>query len=98
MSSRLEHISPPEPVPQITAASEAKPKLLEKYLRGEATQTLSPRQDIPRRDPATKAQLSFAQERMWFLDQLMPGSPVFNVPLAVRLSRPIDRKSTRLNS
>ncbi len=97
MSSRLEQISPPEPVPHITAASEAKRKLLEKYLRGEATQTLSPRQDIPRRDPATKAQLSFAQERMWFLDQLMPGSPVFNVPMAVRLSRPIKLEALQLS-
>ncbi|WP_338270554.1 amino acid adenylation domain-containing protein [Corallococcus caeni] len=34
--------------------------------------------------------LSFAQERLWFIDQLLPGNPLYVMPLAVRLTGTLD--------
>ena len=34
--------------------------------------------------------LSFAQQRLWFLDQLAPGNPFYNIPSNLRMSGPLD--------
>ncbi|HEX7184126.1 MAG TPA: amino acid adenylation domain-containing protein [Thermoanaerobaculia bacterium] len=34
--------------------------------------------------------LSFAQQRLWFFEQLEPGSTLYNIPLALRLGGPLD--------
>ena len=48
---------------------------------------------IPRRDvgvgPADRAPLSFAQERMWYLDQLDPGTPIYNLFNFVEVTGPL---------
>jgi len=37
--------------------------------------------------------LSFAQERLWFLDRLAPGNPRYNVDVLIRLQGALDRQS-----
>ena len=34
--------------------------------------------------------LSFAQQRLWLIDQLEPGSPLYNIPVALRVEGPLD--------
>ncbi|RKH14792.1 amino acid adenylation domain-containing protein [Corallococcus sp. CA053C] len=39
--------------------------------------------------------LSFAQQRLWVIEQLDPGSPVYNMPIALRLSGALDLEALR---
>src|SRR5262245_26538760 len=41
-------------------------------------------------DAARIFPLSFAQQRLWFLDQLAPNSPFYNQSLAMRVMLPLD--------
>jgi len=36
--------------------------------------------------------LSFAQQRLWLIDQLQPGSPLDNMPVALRITGPLDAR------
>ncbi|HKH45137.1 MAG TPA: amino acid adenylation domain-containing protein [Thermoanaerobaculia bacterium] len=52
--------------------------------RASSEQAIEP---VPRDQPLP---LSFAQQRLWFLDRLEPGSPLYNIPLALRAAGPLD--------
>ncbi len=39
--------------------------------------------------------LSFAQQRLWFLDQWAPGNPAYNIPAAIRLTGALRPRALR---
>jgi amino acid adenylation domain-containing protein len=69
--------------------SEKKRTILEALLREQGIgETKLER--IPRRTESGPAPLSFAQQRMWFLDQLEPDSPLYNIHMGVELLGPLN--------
>ncbi|MBW3571399.1 MAG: amino acid adenylation domain-containing protein, partial [Gemmatimonadetes bacterium] len=69
--------------------SEAKRLLLEKRIKGQA-KPAAPRNVIRRVGGGPVYPMSFAQERLWFLDQMEPGNPFYNVAAAVLVSARLD--------
>ncbi|HEU0077431.1 MAG TPA: condensation domain-containing protein, partial [Longimicrobiaceae bacterium] len=60
-----------------TPGAEEKRRLLAQLLKQKAAR-------------ATRFPLSFAQQRLWFLYQFDPASPLYNMPVAFRLHGPLD--------
>ena len=60
---------------------------IETLRRGEEATPVLPLSPAERQGPIP---LSFAQERVWLLERMQPGTPVFNMPLGVRLRGPLD--------
>jgi len=77
---------------RLAGLSPAKLALLERRL---AKRGASNGLTIPRRDPREPDQLSFAQWRLWFLEQLRPDTNTWNTPIAARLSGPLDYRALR---
>lgn len=71
--------------------SQQKQALLEKLLREEGL-TVTTQPAAGRRDGLNQCPLSYAQQRLWFLDQLEPGGAFYNMPVAIRLVGVVDEK------
>jgi amino acid adenylation domain-containing protein len=71
--------------------SPAKQSLLQQRLQGEQPKQLS----ITRRTVRHEFPLSFAQQRLWFIHQLDPSSPAYNIPYIVRLRGNFDHQAVQ---
>ncbi len=63
--------------------------LIERF-KAEHSEKLAPISRIPRDQPLP---LSFAQQRLWFLDQLDPDSPLYNAPWTIRMKGALNRNA-----
>src|SRR2546430_5040781 len=84
---------------RVARLSPEKRRVLEQFLRGngkEAANSASAKVEsrrIPRRTSDDHLPLSFAQQRIWILDQFAPGSSHYNVDNALRIRFPLDIKA-----
>ncbi|MET0399653.1 MAG: amino acid adenylation domain-containing protein [Longimicrobiaceae bacterium] len=64
-------------------------RLLQKLMQAGAEAERDP-EEIRRRSPGTPLPLSFAQQRLWFVDRLAPGTATYNMPFPLRLRGPLE--------
>ena len=76
-------------VNRVENLSPAKRKLFEQRMREGRADGL-PHPSVTRRSDLEQIPLSFAQQRMWVLDQMDPGTYINNVSRALSLSGPLD--------
>ncbi|MGI5489568.1 amino acid adenylation domain-containing protein [Microtetraspora malaysiensis] len=52
-------------------------------------------EEVPRRVEGSRPPLSFAQERLWFMEQFAPGTSAYVLPVSARLRGPLDTERLR---
>src|SRR6185503_5046714 len=80
---------------RIAALSPEQRELLLRRLKIEQPLASQPA-GIPRRNTEDSLPLSFAQQRLWFLDQLEPNNPFYNIPIGVQVNGPLNVEALQL--
>src|SRR5260370_41417983 len=75
---------------RIAALSPDKLRVLERLLTARADGVFRAPEMRRREREATGSPLSYSQERLWFIDQMQPGLPIYNMPLAIRTATPLN--------
>ena len=81
---------------KLSALSSAKQAVLRDLLRKKRPAEGATHRIEPREDRLAPLPLSFSQLRLWFLDRLHPGDPVYNLPSATRILGPLHLPSLAL--
>ncbi len=81
---------------RISSLSPEKRAIFERYLREQDT-AVHEEPKIPRREASEHVPLSYAQQRLWFLDQFETGSPVYNITKTFEIIGLIDAKKLEMS-
>src|SRR5215217_2766269 len=81
---------------QIVNLTPEKLELLKAILEKKGLKLSGPKSVAPGTPPDSYP-LSFAQQRLWFLDQLEPGNPFYNLFVAFRLTGKLDMRALQLS-
>jgi amino acid adenylation domain-containing protein len=60
------------------------------FLSSAAADSFTPPPILPA-EPGSELRLSFPQQRLWFLDRMEPGNPMYNISGAVRMTGTLDQ-------
>jgi hypothetical protein len=90
----MNKVSISELLPRIKKLSATKQAILLQSIKTELN-AADERQVIPRFPQKEFYPLSYAQQRMWFTEQLAPGNPIYNNPVAARMKGSFDQEVFR---